>query len=201
MKSLIIDARQRSRVLRDQRGITGLETAIVLIAFVVVASVFAFAILSSGLLATEQSKEAVLGGLAEAQATLVLRGAVITHNATSTQLVNRVAFQVSLPASGDDVNLASTALVVTYIDEDQTEALTFVADPDNNPGYGITYLLGTGDLLDPGERVEFTANLTGLTPRLGVSKDFVIQVKPPEGATLTVDRRTPAELTPVVNLN
>ena len=176
MKSLIIDARQRSRVLRGQRGITGLETAIVLIAFVVVASVFAFAILSSGLLATEQSKEAVLGGLAEAQATLVLRGAVITHNATSTQLVNRVAFQVSLPASADDVNLASTALVVTYIDEDQIADITFVADPVNNPGYGISYLLGTGDLLDPGERVEFTANLTGLTTRLGVSKDFVIEV-------------------------
>ena len=33
----------------DERGITGLETAIVLIAFVVVASVFAFAVLSTGL--------------------------------------------------------------------------------------------------------------------------------------------------------
>ena len=33
----------------DQKGITGLETAIVLIAFVVVASVFAFAVLSTGL--------------------------------------------------------------------------------------------------------------------------------------------------------
>ena len=33
----------------NQRGITGLETAIELIAFVVVASVFAFAVLSTGL--------------------------------------------------------------------------------------------------------------------------------------------------------
>ena len=33
----------------DSRGITGLETAIVLIAFVVVSSVFAFAALSTGL--------------------------------------------------------------------------------------------------------------------------------------------------------
>ena len=38
--------------MRDQRGITGLETAIVLIAFVVVASVFAFAVLSTGLLSS-----------------------------------------------------------------------------------------------------------------------------------------------------
>ncbi|HIM78888.1 MAG TPA: flagellin, partial [Dehalococcoidia bacterium] len=49
-------------LIRDQRGITGLETAIVLIAFVVVASVFAFAVLSTGLLSSEKSKETVLGG-------------------------------------------------------------------------------------------------------------------------------------------
>ena len=47
----------------NQRGITGLETAISLIAFVVVASVFAFAVLSTGLLSSEKSKETVLGGL------------------------------------------------------------------------------------------------------------------------------------------
>ena len=41
---------QRLRsLLPNQRGITGLETAIVLIAFVVVSSVFAFAALSIGL--------------------------------------------------------------------------------------------------------------------------------------------------------
>ena len=43
----------------------GLETAIVLIAFVVVASVFAFAVLNTGLLSSEKSKEAALGGLQE----------------------------------------------------------------------------------------------------------------------------------------
>ena len=54
----------------DQRGITGLETAIVLIAFVVVASVFAFAFLSTGPLSSEKSKETVLGGLEETSSTL-----------------------------------------------------------------------------------------------------------------------------------
>ena len=53
----------------DQRGITGLETAIVLIAFVVVAAVFAFAVLSTGLLSSEKSKETVLGGLEETSST------------------------------------------------------------------------------------------------------------------------------------
>ena len=62
---------------RDQRGITGLETAIVLIAFVVVASVFAFAVLSTGLLSSEKSKETVLGRLEETSSTLSVHGDVI----------------------------------------------------------------------------------------------------------------------------
>ena len=44
---------------RDQSGITGLETAIILIAFVVVASVFAFTVLSTGIFSAERGKETV----------------------------------------------------------------------------------------------------------------------------------------------
>jgi flagellin FlaB len=40
------------RRVRDERGITGLETAIILIAFVVVAAVFSFVVLSTGLLSS-----------------------------------------------------------------------------------------------------------------------------------------------------
>ena len=43
----------------DQRGITGLETAIVLIAFVVVSSDFAFAALSTGLFSSDKAKETI----------------------------------------------------------------------------------------------------------------------------------------------
>ena len=194
MKSFVGDRMNRSRVLRDRRGITGLETAIVLIAFVVVASVFAFSVLSTGLLSTEKSKEAVLGGLSETQAALVLRGAVVTNNATTTQLVNNVVFQVSTPTAGDGVDLSDTSVIVTYIDEDQSSNIAIAS-------VTRTWLLGTGDILNSDERVEFQVDLTGLTTRLGVSKDFEIQVKPAQGATLIVSKRTPAELTVVTNLN
>ena len=40
----------------SELGITGLETAIILIAFVVVAWVFAFNVLSTGIFASERSK-------------------------------------------------------------------------------------------------------------------------------------------------
>ena len=39
---------------REQRGMTGLETAIILIAFVTVAAVFGYAVLSAGLFSAER---------------------------------------------------------------------------------------------------------------------------------------------------
>ena len=51
---------------RDERGITGLETSIMLIAFVVVASVFAFAVLRMGIFSSERDGEkAVTKGIVE----------------------------------------------------------------------------------------------------------------------------------------
>ena len=61
---------------RDQRGITGLETAIILIAFVVVASVFAYTVLSAGIFSSEKGKEAVHAGLESARSSMVLVGEV-----------------------------------------------------------------------------------------------------------------------------
>jgi len=63
-----------NRMRGDQRGITGLETAIILIAFVVVASVFAYTVLSAGLFSTQKSQEAVYSGLEEAQTTMEMKG-------------------------------------------------------------------------------------------------------------------------------
>ena len=70
---------------REQQGITGLETAIVLIAFVVVSSVFAFAALSTGLFSAEKSKETIQAGLAEARGTIELKGSIDIKATLTTQ--------------------------------------------------------------------------------------------------------------------
>ena len=59
----------------NQRGITGLETAIILIAFVVVASVFAFTVLRTGVLASERAKESILPGCSRRKIPCGLRAA------------------------------------------------------------------------------------------------------------------------------
>ena len=184
---------------RDQLGITGLETAIVLIAFVVVAAVFAFAVLSTGLLSSEKSKETVLGGLEETAATLVLRGAVIAHSTSTPTTIDAIEFQVTNASqSGEGVDLSTSgtsATIITYIDEDQVVNLTGATD------WLATWLIGSSDVITPGERVQIRVTLTGLTTKLGTSKDFTIQVKPTVGSVLVIEKTTPADMKTVMNLN
>ncbi len=184
------------RVVHGQRGITGLETAIVLIAFVVVASVFAFTILSTGLLSSEKSKQTILGSLEEVSSTLVLRGSVIAISTSTPSNVTNIKFQVTNASkSGAAVNLSTSgvnAAVVTYIDADQSVNLST---------WTPTWLSGSGSLVNPGETVEIDADISGITTKLTTDKEFTIQLKPAVGAVLNLQRKTPVELTTVMDLN
>ena len=187
----------------DQRGITGLETAIVLIAFVVVASVFAFAVLSTGLLSSEKSKETVLGGLEETSSTLSIRGDVIGDADSTKAWIDTVKFTLTSAAqAADAVDLSSTGVVITYLDQDQALNCT------NGSGSGSSYcfwttswIIGSGDLVDPGEQVDVTVDLSNMTPVLGLKKEFTIQVKPNKGAVVIVNRTTPPEFKVIQALN
>ena len=93
---------------KNEKGITGLETAIILIAFVVVASVFAFTVLSTGIFASERSKETVFSGLEEAKSSIEPRGSVIAYKGNisgSNDTIYKVSFVVSNAVAGEPVDL------------------------------------------------------------------------------------------------
>jgi flagellin-like protein len=73
-----------TRMIEDQRGVTGLETAIILIAFVVVASVFAFTVLSTGIFSAERGKETVQAGLSEASSSLMKTSGMVAYGVSET---------------------------------------------------------------------------------------------------------------------
>ena len=71
------------RAVQEEQGITGLETAIILIAFVVVATVFAFVVLTTGVFSAERGKETVFAGLRTARGTMEIpAGVVVTASGT-----------------------------------------------------------------------------------------------------------------------
>ncbi len=64
-----------SRKLNDE-GFTGLEAAIVLIAFVVVAAVFSYVVLGAGFFTTQKAQETVYKGVEQSTANIQMIGNV-----------------------------------------------------------------------------------------------------------------------------
>jgi len=185
--------------LADQRGVTGLETAIVMIAFVVVASVFAFSVLSIGLLSAEEVEQTVSGSMADTSAALMLRGAVIADGNSDNSAIDTIRFTLTrAAASGGSVDLSADGTVITYLDDDQVLNCTGSGSP--SCAWSTDWLLGSGILVDGGEQVEMTVSLTGLTPKLVKNKSFTIQVWPNIGAVIVIHRTVPTEIKGITNL-
>jgi flagellin FlaB len=186
----------RLRRISDERGITGLETAIVLIAFVVVAAVFAFVVLSTGLFSSERGKETVFAGLAKTRGSMVLTGNMVAL--TDTTEVTQLKFNLTLAAGGESVNLDPSAqsnrTVMSYQDTLTTDSdVAYTTDP----------ITGNNDeLLEQGELFEVTVDVSAIAGvTLGANKTFALELKPPTGSYLVIQRTTPASLArTVINL-
>ena len=89
---------------RGEKGITGLETAIILIAFVVVASVFAYTVLSAGIFSSQKGKEAIYSGLEEARASVTLKGSVVAKDTDSNDEVDELVFIVANALEGQAID-------------------------------------------------------------------------------------------------
>ena len=64
-------------IVQRQQGVTGLETAIILMAFVVVASIYAFTVLSTGIFSADKGKETIHAGLGETNGPVDLEGSAV----------------------------------------------------------------------------------------------------------------------------
>ncbi|MHB8105497.1 MAG: archaellin/type IV pilin N-terminal domain-containing protein, partial [Dehalococcoidales bacterium] len=176
------------KYLGREKGITGLETAIILIAFVVVAAVFAYTALSAGLFSTQKAQEAVYSGLKEAQSTVELKGSVIATAGVvggDNGTIKQITFVVSNVLGGDAIDFTQpdagnhtgkaagirNKVVINYIDQSQ--------EVDNL--YWTVTKMGSDDgdyLLEPGEKFQITVGgnssttgggnlINALTPDLG----------------------------------
>ena len=98
---------------------------------------------------------------------------------------------------------SASAVVVTYLDENAVVNLSNTVSATTTPGtqgWYANWISGSSPLLDPDERVEFYVNIESLSTLLSTSTQFRIEVKPQVGATLVVERTTPAEIKTVNNL-
>ena len=194
----------------DERGITGLETAIILIAFVVVASVFAYTVLSAGIFSAEKGKEAVHAGLATAQSSMTINGPVLARDTDADNEIEEIVFVVSNAIDGEAINLITTndadgdgilsdeatrnhVLVVTYTDN--TQRLTDITWTKTSIGKS-----DGDDMLEGGEKFEITIDLTGLSTALVKNSSFTLELKPEKGSVMVIERTTPPVIDAVMDL-
>jgi len=192
-----------SRLHRQEEGMTGLETAIILIAFVTVAAVFGYAVLSAGIFSADKAKGTIYQGMEEAKSSMEVKGGVIATSAAGTEVTN-VQFVVANAIGEYPIDLTpqgdasgNNCTVISYTDGNQ-----YVEEVE---GWSISQLAGADadNLLEIGEQFLVTVPVDStnvLTTALDVNTVFTLEIKPPHGATIVVSRRTPAELDSVMDL-
>jgi flagellin FlaB len=195
-----------NRLHKNEQGITGLETAIILIAFVTVAAVFGFAVLSDGLFSAERSKETVYAGLQQAKSSLELAGSVMVISTDNTS-VSTIVFNVRNTISGQPIDMTPCDGTDNATNKCTISLLT---PQDHFSDIKWTKLtMGSADddnLLEVGEQFEIridTADLgdgKALTSNLEANVTFSIQIKPNLGSTINIKRTLPAEIDPVMDL-
>jgi flagellin FlaB len=107
---------------QSHRGVIGVESAIVMIAFVIVAAALAFVVLNMGFSTTQKAKTTIISGLSEASSSLEISGKVTGYgcttsagNCATTPRLNVTAVPIKIASGGDSVNLQNTTASVKYL--------------------------------------------------------------------------------------
>ncbi|MBN1190648.1 MAG: hypothetical protein JXA46_12915 [Dehalococcoidales bacterium] len=213
--------------LQNEKGITGLETAIILIAFVIVASVLAYVVISSGLFSSQKAKDAVNAGIEQTRSTLEVKSDVVVQ--MEGGYATRAFFTVGVVPGGSAVDLTDY-----YGTTNETptptpsETITTTELPSGfviNNKLIISYydnfhlypslpwsmeMINTnnGDaMLDPGELAQITVFLSFVNAgasddaqKLGPYHCFTLEIKPPDGSVLAIERTLPSRVSSLVNL-
>jgi len=177
---------------RGQRGVTGLETAIILIAFITVASVLAYSVLSAGIYSAERGKETVYIGLEAAQNTLAIKGSVLGLSSNQTKLEN-IQFNITLMVP--NVKVDTQDLIFNYYD-----------NKVHQEGLSANITLATGcnergavGMLE-GDEIHLVKVTIPTSANCSAYTAFSLQIIPPAGATVTIHRTLPGALNKVMDL-
>jgi len=187
---------------RNDEGFTGLEAAIVLIAFVVVAAVFSYVVLGAGFFTTQKSQEVVHTGVAQASSTLEIVGNVYGTATAAGGQIDAINFSIALAPGGTSVDLNKTT--ITFSNASQLAPLK-----ENNvkaaAAAGAWTIISvqndltpvtsdTNQLLQSG----MVYNIMAMPPApLYPNDQFTIEVNPAVGASLSIHRTIPAATQPV----
>jgi len=167
------------KLFKNEDAFTGLEAAIVLIAFIVVAAVFSYVMLGAGFFATQEAQRTVHTGSQQASSSLEIIGnvygmtsATSKESKTSARL-EYIEFTVGNTAGGTPIDISQ--MLVTFVCGSVSEVIPF--DP-NNSTVNASSSEGLGIIGGGSWGVNATYNDVGAQNHLLESgEQFVLQVK------------------------
>jgi flagellin FlaB len=101
------------KMLRNRRGIVGIEAAIVLIAFIIIAAALSYVVINMGFYTTQKTKETMQTGLDESLTALQLDGVVTARTNQSSAHILYILVPVKLSAGKGAVDLGTSSVVVS----------------------------------------------------------------------------------------
>jgi len=172
---------------------TGLEAAIVLIAFIVVAAVFGYVILGAGFLTTEKAQQTVHTGVGQAMSSVQQSGQTSIMADETGNGVSKISFFLQLAASGTGAEMSAFGYTVstskkttTFSSNDVTYTWVKEVSPGNHGPH-------TG-FLNPKEMVLVTIDPGFSSTEMGLTDKFSVEVKPAVGAPIPLAGTVPGAM-------
>jgi flagellin FlaB len=214
------------KLFKNKRGIVGIEAAIVLIAFVIVAAALSYVVINMGFYTTQKAKDAMASGLEESLNALQLDG-VVTAKTDGNGYIEWIVFPVKLSAGRAAIDLKNGTLAMTLYMPNATllnvyrgifneteygadpvdlehvlanSTTLFASSTEKDYALSIIYNDDGDTVLEPTEKAFFVIHLDTATANgqhaLLPYDIMTIEVKGAKGAALTIERMVPGGMLP-----
>jgi flagellin FlaB len=182
----------KSSKLNDE-GFTGLEAAIVLIAFVVVAAVFSYVVLGAGFFTTQKAQETVYKGVEQSTANIQMIGNVYGLSANSTPgtsgTITNITFVIGLAPGAPAMDL--TKMKIVFSTPDTTPKILTQGTTSSTGNF--TTKIGTASVtsMNANDQVEIYFGVADVSANTKMN----IELRPSVGAALPFSKTAPATIT------
>ncbi|MCW4048179.1 MAG: hypothetical protein NWE89_00430 [Candidatus Bathyarchaeota archaeon] len=166
--------KMENRKLITKRGITGIETAIILVAFVITAAAFSFVILNVGFIVSDKAQTTVISTVKETSSSLMADPVITGYFSNTTAgdqkevCLEEMVFYIKLAQGHEPIDCSDDNMMVTYTNA-RGHAIIYSQSVTN--GTVTTLKTITGDnnsLLEIGEKIQVSIDFTQIN--LGLMK-------------------------------
>ena len=189
---------------------TGIETAIILVAFVITAAAFAFVVLNMGFLTAEKAQSVISSGMSEASSALLTDSGIIAEfestgaSQADIDLV-KLTFYLKQSQGHEPIDMSDGRMVATYTNS-RCHGTIYSSSVTNTTIMTVKGVNSDGDtLLETGEKFKVTIDFTNLLmgavdPAQLIQRDvyahpyeeFRVELRPSAGSVLAIERQIPA---------